>query len=309
MTRTRFILIVALAGEGIFRSAGGTIVVPNEAETQDGNDSTLIPFLSQSIRYQQVFDTSQFSAVPAGGAFITGISFRGDCILNDGGSTMTNLQISFSTTSKGPDQLSTTLSSNVGPDATLVFGPGTYSVGGGSPDCQGGFFSGLAFKAPFYFDPARGNLLMDLRSDGVIPFNPPFFAGDAVNVMGDSVSRAYGIPSSTNRAAQVDTVGLPTQFQFNEVPSLTNSFATNTLKITWPTQPKNFRLFSSGGVSSNANWQPVPTNQITGNDLFQTLTLPVGLLTNARFFQLRCISCTTNSPFAQARNSVSTELH
>jgi len=208
---------------------------------------------------------------------------------------MTNLQVSFSTTSKGPDQLSATLSSNVGPNATLVFGPGTYSVGGGSPDCQGGFSSGLELDAPFYYDPAKGNLVMDLRSDGVIPFNPPFFAGDAVNVLGDSVSRAYGIPSSTNRATQIDTIGLPTMFVFHEVPSLTNSVVTNTLKITWPTQPKNFRLFASGGVGSNANWQPVPTNQITGNFLFQTFSLPVSSLTNARFFQLQCSSCSTSS--------------
>ena len=89
-------------------AAGGLVVAPNETENQEGNDATVVPFViavGGTERYQQVYAASQFSALPSGGAFITGLFFRPDCVLNKGGSRTTNLLINFSTTSKGPDHL------------------------------------------------------------------------------------------------------------------------------------------------------------------------------------------------------------
>ena len=68
----------------------------------------------------------------------------------------------------------------------------------------------IPLSAPFFFDPAGGNLLLDVRN----------FSGgsttqfDAVNVTGDSVSRvqAFDVGSATGAQLAFPSLGLVTQF-------------------------------------------------------------------------------------------------
>jgi len=55
-------MILTLAKNAAFAS-GGTIVAPNDARNQEGNDQSSVPFTiraGETARYQQVFDASQF---------------------------------------------------------------------------------------------------------------------------------------------------------------------------------------------------------------------------------------------------------
>src|SRR5712671_2031129 len=116
VSRTKFILIVWLQAT-IPHCAAVFIVVPNGAANVEGNEVGYDPFSAafvQQTRYQQVYHASEFSAVPRGGAYITGIQFRPDCIKNAGFAVLTNTQVNLSTTPKQPDQLSAAFDENIG---------------------------------------------------------------------------------------------------------------------------------------------------------------------------------------------------
>src|SRR5881394_1149464 len=90
--------------------------VPSGLSDVEGNAASRLPFgYPTPVRYQQVFDVSQFTLVPTGGAFLTRIFPRADC-----SSTfkwlVTNLQVNLSTTLKSPDNLSAIFAENFGAD-------------------------------------------------------------------------------------------------------------------------------------------------------------------------------------------------
>src|SRR6266566_6460826 len=167
MVQTGFIwFILTLASAPIsVQSAGVFFVVPNNLMNTNGNDASRLPFgYLGEVRYQQVYDASQFSLVPLGGAFLTRIFLIVDC-----SSTktwlVTNLQVNVSTTAKGPDSLSPVFAENIGTDDIVTFGPGAYapSLAG----CGNSFASAIEVNVPFFYDPTKGNLLFDLRSSGI----------------------------------------------------------------------------------------------------------------------------------------------
>ncbi len=197
------------------------IVVPNSAASVEGNTGSLVPFSSNNERYQQVYAASEFGAIPAGGAFITAIAFR---VYPDGTSysaTYPTLQVNLSTTSKAPDGLSTTFANNVGADDTIVFtGSVPFSTSGiGIP---APFELVVDFTTPFWYDPAAGNLLVDIRNSG----GGPDTSFDAVYATGDSVSYIDGGLTSTSGTAS--TVGLVTRFT---VPAFTTNADLSSLTL------------------------------------------------------------------------------
>ena len=126
------------------------------------------------------------------------------------------MQINLSTTARMPDGLSTTFVENVGSDDKRVYGPGLLFIEGVA-DSPPGFPDVIQLEEPFLYDPAQGNLLMDVRvnedfyGDAIDPF-----AMDASNVFGDSVSRVYvGYDSPTGATF---TSGLVTAFVVTPVP-------------------------------------------------------------------------------------------
>jgi hypothetical protein len=171
-----------------------------------------------TMRYQQVYAASQFAAF-GGARAITQIAFREDGMGHSFSTTISNVQIDLSTTTATPDNLNSTFAANVGADDKIVH-TGAFSLASaGPPDPYtgpGAFDIIVNLSQPFTYDPAAGNLLMDVRVFS--PATTSLF--DAANVQGDSVScistLASGVSSPTSEFST--TQALVTQFQFVPVP-------------------------------------------------------------------------------------------
>lgn len=139
-----------------------------------GDAPNFAPFGAGNItRYQQVYSASQFSG-PIAISNITFFHLIPQCGVGQPGCTPasgdfgnTEYALSFSTTSRSVNALSTDLVSNVGPNQQLFFQgfvSGVVLIGGSFT------FSGT----PFQYDPAMGNLLLDIVpvSRGSSQFGP-----------------------------------------------------------------------------------------------------------------------------------------
>jgi hypothetical protein len=292
--------VVVMAWTSALNGAGTVfIVVPNGLRFEDGNSSSFIPFLIQqtglpSMRYQQVYDASAFSAITPPGAYLTRLFMRADAEpgLPQGASgTSTNVQISFSTTSKAVDGLSSIFAENVGLDETVAFGPAALTMS----FYEIAFDDDFPLTNAFWYNPAAGNLLLDVRIYGGEPFMPFEEGLDAQSTLGDSVSCVYSGSVTEPSAQFTNTLGLVTGFQFDPIPVLTNSLTTNAVVITWPVQPTIFVLQWVDRLNTNVNWQGY-TNETGGNGLYHVLTLPRDSLDQARFFRLLCPSCPPIAP-------------
>jgi PEP-CTERM motif len=231
MRRCWWIVVVTATAWMAFAAAPARadfVVVPNSLAGVEGNSNNSGPFNIAQVglteqRYQQVYAASQFAAIPAGGAFITQITFRPDASTGAAfSSTLPSIRIDLSTTGAAPDALSTTFASNTGADDAIVFG-GPF----GAPLTLSSAFTGPAggpkdfdivinLTRSFFYDPSLGNLLLDVRNFGggaTTPF-------DAQTTAGDSVSRAFTAGSGVNSATAdfTDTLGLVTRFTTTAVP-------------------------------------------------------------------------------------------
>jgi hypothetical protein len=198
----------------------GPLVVPNEWSTAQADTGNLFPlFSAKPMRYQQVFDAGQFSRLNPGGGLINRIAFRGHGPGVPFTGTVAQLQVNLSTTSKTPDGLSSTFAQNVGADDTQVFsGPFQTAVTfNGDPT---NFEIVINFSTPFYYDPAKGNLLLDVRNlQGGTEVPPSDQEMDGTSANGDSVSRVFNYGDATAPGAgqtgsvdEKDSYGLVTRF-------------------------------------------------------------------------------------------------
>jgi len=194
----------------IVAGLGNALVVPTNNATVEGDVGNSYPFNigASNMRYQQVYDASQFAAVPTDGAMITAISFRVDAGFPAFSGTLPGIQINLSTTFKAPGGLDPTFANNVGADDTIVFsGPlNLSSAASGSPAA---FDIIIPLTTPFFYDPAAllGNLLLDVRNTGGGSISQ--FDATSTN---NSVSRLYGGVGSATGVA--DSTGLVTDFTF-----------------------------------------------------------------------------------------------
>jgi hypothetical protein len=162
------------------------------------------------MRYQQVYGASDFSAIAEGGGWITAFEFFR---ASPGGSIdarIPDIEIRFSTTQRPPDALSSQFHGNVGQDERVVIGRGPMTF-------ITGFDAFLPFSTPFYYNPAAGNLLMDVRIYAQ-PSVANFGFLEAHTVAGDSVSIVLSFSVENSVADQVNTTGLVTLFQVTPVP-------------------------------------------------------------------------------------------
>jgi hypothetical protein len=212
-------IVLAVGSLGPAADAGAVVIVaPNSLAAVEGNSNNGFPFniLSHGRseqRYQQVFAASEFSAL-AGPHRVTQIAFRPD---DQSGlafaSTLPNVQINLSTTAAAPDGLSNFFANNVGSDDTVVFsGPLSISSAdvGGPPRA---FDIVITFPSLFVYDPALGNLLLDVRNFG----GGGSTQFDFVVVTGDSTSRLFSPDDVTAPGGSLDTGGLVAQFTFEPV--------------------------------------------------------------------------------------------
>lgn len=198
------------------------IVVPNGNTAVEGSGANSFPFATVAVptqRYQQVYAASQFGVSPV---VITQIAFRPDAVFaNPFAYTIANIQINLSTTAAAPDGLSTTFANNVGPNDTVVYS-GALALSTADVPGAGNtraFDIVINLQTPFAYDPAAGNLLLDVRRFTAPPLGSAF---DATGLAGDAVSRVFtnnliagGVNSPTGVA---DTTGLVTRFTFSTVP-------------------------------------------------------------------------------------------
>jgi hypothetical protein len=202
-----------------------TAVVPSSRQASDGNSDNLFPFSVgqfpyglQSMRYQQVYAASEFTAA-GGPVLITRISFRPDADWGgpfDG--VLPEVQINLSTTKAGPDTLSTTFSANVGADDTMVHSGPLHLSSLFSRSLSGpmDFDINITLATPFLYDPAAGNLLLDVRNIGGGILGVAF---DAEQQRGDSTSCIFstginGVQDLQGFNANIFSFGLVTQFTF-----------------------------------------------------------------------------------------------
>lgn len=227
---------------------------------------TFFPFFLQqiqmsSMRYQQVYNASVFSNVPPECIYVSTLTFfEGFTQQGLTSLTITNMQINLSTTQRAADGLSTNFAENIGPDDTVVFGPG--------PHVFDGVVSGSRFpiqlNPPFRYNPATGNLLLDVRifnGAGPVAINLPRL--EAFNSLTDESSRVWATNVTDGIASGADTAGLDTVVQFSPVPSLviyttgTNNTPTNYIVVDWPSEPTVFRLQQSAKLGTGVIWQTV----------------------------------------------------
>lgn len=234
-----FCLIVFLVSlSGAF--AQNLVVVPNSQTNIEGGIINLIPFNCgaadvSSVRYQQVYLGSMI-----GKGEISKISFRLDesNLFAFGPTVIPNSQIEMSVTPAVPGALSDIFANNIGPTVTTVFS-GDLSLS--APDCTTvpcPFDIMIPLQTPFFFDPAEGNLLVDMRLSTCINLgeNNTVIFFDAV--LGDpSTSRVRDIQGGLGIA---DDVGLITEFE------ITHQAPVTITKITDPPGGVGFEFVTVG---------------------------------------------------------------
>jgi len=202
--------LLALCGPA---RAGSTVTTPGTARATEGNSDNLYPFNGQPIRYQQIIASTEF----AGGAgWITQIALRPDGVSGVAFSeTLTSVQINLSTSQRPYNNLSKTFSRNIGPDETNVFyGALPLSSAFSGPDGgPKGFDIVITLQTPFWYDPAAGNLLLDVWN----------FSGGKTTQLDaqdapDTTSRVWSLDVYATKSDQADpfpSTGLLVQFFFS----------------------------------------------------------------------------------------------
>ena len=218
--------LTVLAGCALAHSSPVSIVAPNGLTGTEGNIDLGAPFsVAGTMRYQQVYTASQFGAIGTGGGMITGIAFRPDGVYGKAFThTIANIRIDLATTTAGPGGLSLTFANNVGADDTTVFNgsltlSSTFTGPAGGPK---NFDILIPLTTPFYYNPAAGNLLLDIRnfSSGNSGGNliPQLDATSANPTLVGRVEAYDASATSAPYSFYEDTWGLVTQFTATPVP-------------------------------------------------------------------------------------------
>jgi len=192
------LLLFVLAGAGLTLKAAVIVGLPADPS---GNCYPFGCVFPPATVYQQVYNSNNFAG-PITIAALTFFRTKTDtgADLNTG-----TYSISLSTTSTAVNGLDiTNFGNNVGPDNTLFFiGTLPASVAFGS--------SFTLIGTPFTYNPANGNLLIDMRISGVAHSGLPTFF-DARNGTADGIfSRATDFCSGIPTCNQ--SYGLVTEFQ------------------------------------------------------------------------------------------------
>lgn len=147
------------------------IVVPNANAAVAGNSNNSFPFNSGStqIRYQQLFDSSQFGTAPV---TLYAIKFR-QAVDATGGTpfstVLPSISIDLATAATQAGAASATFASNLGADVTNVFS-GALSLSSSASARKDGiaqpFDIVIPFATPFTYNPLSGDLVLDVRNFG-----------------------------------------------------------------------------------------------------------------------------------------------
>lgn len=142
------------------------LYAPTNAAGVEGN-SSLLPLGGAGIiteRFQQVYSSSLFAMFPEG-VGINSFEIRGDGVSGNAFATEVSIEIYLSTTFRSVDGLSRNLDENVGVDARLIRSSDPFTIFGGGGGGGPSEWLTLADVRdnPFYYNPAAGNLLVDIK--------------------------------------------------------------------------------------------------------------------------------------------------
>ncbi len=199
-----------------------SIVVPSGLANTEGSGNNsypfnLLPLNVKSLRLQQVYSASEFGTRRL---LITDLEFRPDAAQGlDFLGFIDDVQINLSTTSAAVDGLSATFAANVGADNIIVYPRHNLTL---SSNFNGpalgpkNFDISIRLNTPFVYDPAAGNLLLDVQTFACTVDTTIF---DAVRASGDTVSRIYALDVAAGTGTR-DTLGLVTRFKAMRISSL-----------------------------------------------------------------------------------------
>jgi hypothetical protein len=203
------------------------IVVPNKLATNDGNTFGTTPTGPTSVREQTIYAASQFGALSKP-SFLTQFAFRPDTAPGPSGPRAWNVRVYASTTTRSVAGLSAIFAQNLGSNNTLVLNGSmnltTENLRGPGNTRQ--FDYVFRLTTPFLYDPAAGNLLLDIQFEA---------DGSAIridSVSGDpTLSEVVNVSSSTATAGSSLPTPKPTQFTFEPPPLVT--IRTSQVEVCW----------------------------------------------------------------------------
>ncbi|MBL9162466.1 MAG: PEP-CTERM sorting domain-containing protein [Planctomycetaceae bacterium] len=230
MIRRNVFALALLASVGAIATASAaTIVAPSASSNTPGNAQGPAPlryFGAGGSRVQQVYDSSTFAGV-SGPVNITAISFRPFTTPSAFAGNTVSLSdslIRLSTTQgsgEGANQLQTTFASNVGGNEQTVYSGSltlTTSASGAAPYP---FDYTINLQNPFTYDPAQGNLLLDVQIPATATVSGAgfgFATFDTANTENDGLFSVVEINSGDAIGGQISTAGAITQFTYAAVP-------------------------------------------------------------------------------------------
>lgn len=157
-------------------------------------------FPSNGSRFQTLYASSLFPN--SGPIYITQIAYRPKSpgAFNF---SLPNYKMTLSTTTKNDDGLENTFANNVGTDASIVASGPIEFASQGVIDGISNFDIVFNLAKPFIYDPAKGNLLVDMQYFGPATGNVGQI--DAVDYFNDGVSRVRSNPRISNCGSNVSS--------------------------------------------------------------------------------------------------------
>jgi len=154
--------IVAPSGQVLTEGTSANVHPFGMDSTDPLNNSPLV-----SQRYQRARSASAFSGL-GGPVTIEGISFRPNAEYgSDFPTTLSDIQISPSTTSRALDELTAVFADNVGSDETIIVGRGSLALSSafsGPIDAPKDIDIYIGLHTAFVYDPGVRNLLLDVSN-------------------------------------------------------------------------------------------------------------------------------------------------
>jgi hypothetical protein len=191
--RIPVILGVATLGLALLAPPAPAQTVLFDAGVESNNGH---PFGREDARYQQVYAGNRFTTA----VFVTAITIFAD-ERNASGFFGADYRLRLATTKAAVGGLSTVWDANLGADVATVFS---------------GFLSGpvataytFALSSPFWFDPTRGNLLLDVTASN---------QSGSTTYSWDAVVNATDMSRMTFQGRDASNIGLVTEFRTTVTP-------------------------------------------------------------------------------------------
>jgi hypothetical protein len=219
MTAARVLLAIALAAvTSTVYAELIKIVIPAGRENVEGSE--FIPGGPFPGRSQEIHFSTDFHALPPGGAWLVAINGRADRSLRSP-VTVVEPQVKITVSTTQRQTPGAVFAENMGPDAVTVFDGRAVTIfpafnptpqPGVDPNTVPNPFTDIAYyETPFFYDPAQGNLLLDFISQGT---QGSSFAWDA-----HPIGRVFGNggPVNSPTANFFFSDGIVEQFVFSTV--------------------------------------------------------------------------------------------